>query len=124
MWGGRDNHQTTETPTIQSNDFYITTTDSNEYPAVERYWIIDRKKISFLFSILSFQKNALKAHFTRLREEKRGDQKKLKRIAKPYLYSRKNANSSHTIILKDNEQIVWDQLQMCETLNYYPATLS
>ena len=49
VWGGRDNHQTTETPTIQLDDFYITTTDSNEYLAVGRYWINDRKKISFSF---------------------------------------------------------------------------
>ena len=59
----------------------------------------------------------MKAHFKHLCEEKQGDQKNFWSTIELHAHLRKNAYSGHTIVLIDKDQIIRDQLQVCETLN-------
>ena len=59
-------------------------------------------------------RNATKANFKHLCEEN----------IKPRVNSRKNAYSGHTVVLKDKEQIIRDQLQVCDTLNDFLTSTS
>ena len=56
--------------------------------------------------VVTMRRNAMKAHFKHLCEEKQVDQKNFWSTIKPHVHLRKNAYSGHTIVLIDKDQII------------------
>ena len=73
--------------------------------------------------VVKMRRKATQEHFRKLCEEKYGDQRKFWQTIKPYVNSRKNIDRSR-IVLKDNDQIIRDQQQVCETLNEFFTSIS
>ena len=68
--------------------------------------------------VVSMRRKAVKNYFTRMCEEKSGDQRKFWDTIKPFINSRKQTNPSR-IILKDNGKIIKDNVEVAETLNTF-----
>ena len=64
------------------------------------------------------RRKAVKNYFTRMCEEKSGDQRKFWDTIKPFINSCKQTNPSR-IILKDNGKIIKDNVEVAETLNTF-----
>ena len=68
--------------------------------------------------VVSMRRKAVKNYFTRMCEEKSGDQRKFWDTIKPFINLRKQTNPSR-IILKDNGKIIKDNVEVAETLNTF-----
>ena len=68
--------------------------------------------------VVSMRRKAVKNYFTRMCEEKSGDQRKFWDTVKPFINSRKQTNPSR-IILKDTGKIIKDNVKVAETLNTF-----
>ena len=64
------------------------------------------------------RRKSVKERFTKLNEERTGNQRKFWSTISPYINSRKNVNTGR-IILKDTGKILKEQNEVAETLNAY-----